>query len=68
MTLWVNHSGTAVNVPVVGHDVEDGEEVDVPDDVILPANYFQVVGDPADAVAVVAVASDAGFGVNVEEE
>ena len=64
MTRWVNHSGTAVNVPVAGRDVENGEEVDVPDDVILPANYFSAVGAAADTVA----ASDAGFGVHVEEE
>ena len=43
MTRWLNHSGTAVSVPVVGRDVEDGEEVEVADDVILPANYFRVI-------------------------
>ena len=74
MTRWVNHSGTAVNVPLVGHDVDDGEEIDVPDDVILPSGYFQVVGAPANIHVVADVpadsgtASDAGFGVNTEEE
>ena len=45
MTRWLNHSGTAVSVPVVGRDVYDGEEVEVPDDAILPANYFSIVED-----------------------
>ena len=40
MSRWRNHSGTAINVPVLGRDVEDGEEVEVPDDVVLPSNYF----------------------------
>ena len=47
MTRWTNHSGTTVNVPVVGRDVDDGEEIDVPDDVLLPPNYFREVGAPA---------------------
>lgn len=45
MAHWFNHSGTTLNVPVVGRDVDDGETVEVPDDVILPANYFRLVGD-----------------------
>ena len=43
MTRWENHSGSAISVPVVGRDVADGEVVEVPDDVVLPANYFRVV-------------------------
>lgn len=43
MARWVNHSGTAVNLPLVGRDIYEGEEVDVPDDVLLPEGYFRRV-------------------------
>ena len=65
MARWLNHSGSTVNVPLVGRDVNDGEEIEVPDDAILPANYFSVVGEPA---ADSAAASDASFGVDVVGE
>lgn len=41
MARWVNHSGTAVNVPLIERDVGAGEEVDVPDDILLPEEYFR---------------------------
>ena len=43
MARWENHSGTAISVPVVGRDVDAGEIVTVPDDVLLPENYFRRV-------------------------
>ena len=45
-----NISGGTVHFPVAGRDVDDGEEVDVPDGTVLPADYFQPVDDkPAKA-------------------
>lgn len=38
-----NISGGPVNFPAAGKDVEDGEVVDVPDDTVLPAEYFEKV-------------------------
>jgi hypothetical protein len=46
---WENISGSAVSVPVAGRDVEGGDVVDVPDDVVLPSNYFRLEGAPAEA-------------------
>jgi hypothetical protein len=46
---WENISGSAVSVPVAGRDIEDGDVIDVPDDVVLPANYFRLEGAPAPA-------------------
>ena len=57
MARWENHSGSAVSVPVVNRDVDDGEVVDVPDDVVLPSNYFRLVGEAAPAEAVPAYAA-----------
>jgi hypothetical protein len=44
---WENISGSAVSVPVVGRDVDVDDVVDVPDDVVLPSNYFRLEGAPA---------------------
>ncbi len=44
MTRWVNYSGSAVSVPAIQRDVDAGEEIEVPDDLLLPANIFR----PAD--------------------
>jgi hypothetical protein len=45
-----NVSGGPVNFPAAGRDVDDGEVVEVPDDTVLPADYFQEVTDkPAKA-------------------
>ena len=40
-----NISGGTVHFPVAGRDVDDGEEVDVPDGTRLPADYFAPVDD-----------------------
>ena len=53
MARWENYSGSAVSVPAVGRDVEVGEVVEVPDDVILPSNYFRVEGAPVEVPVVV---------------
>ena len=44
---YENISGSAVSVPVVGRDVNPGEAVYVPDDVLLAPSYFRLVGAPA---------------------
>jgi hypothetical protein len=44
---WENISGSAVSVPVVSRDVEAGDVVEVPDDVVLPSNYFRLEGTSA---------------------
>ncbi len=44
MARWVNYSGSAVSVPAIQRDVDAGEEIEVPDDLLLPANIFR----PAD--------------------
>jgi hypothetical protein len=46
---WENISGSAVSVPVVGRDVDADDVVDVPDDVVLPSNYFRLEGAPVPA-------------------
>ena len=61
MTRWENYSGEAVSVPVVGKDVTAGEIVDVPDDVLMPTNYFR----PVDVVS--AAVADDNVTVIVEE-
>ncbi len=38
-----NISGGPLNFPAAGKDVEDGEIVEVPDDTVLPAAYFEKV-------------------------
>ena len=43
MARWVNNSGGALSVPAVGRDVDDGEEIEVDDSVLLPANHFSRV-------------------------
>jgi len=47
---YENISGSAVSVPVVGRDVDPGETVYVPDDVLLAPSYFRLVGAPAGLV------------------
>ena len=43
-------SGGVHNFPAVGRDVEEGEVVEVPDDVLLPTEHFQEVTEkPAKA-------------------
>jgi hypothetical protein len=44
---WENHSGSTVSVPAAGRDVDADEVVEVPDDVVLPSNYFRLEGAPA---------------------
>jgi hypothetical protein len=40
-----NISGGPVHFPLVGRDVDADEIIDVPDDTLLPADYFQPVAD-----------------------
>ena len=40
-----NISGGPVHFPAAGRDVTDGEVVDVADDTVLPAEYFEQVQD-----------------------
>jgi hypothetical protein len=49
VTRWENHSGSTVSVPVAGRDVDAGDVVEVPDDVVLPSNYFRLEGAPTPA-------------------
>jgi len=47
-----NISGGPVHFPAANRDVADGEVVDVPDDTVLPVEYFEQVDDkPADKPA-----------------
>jgi hypothetical protein len=40
-----NISGGPVHFPAANRDVADGEVVEVPDDTVLPAEYFEQVQD-----------------------
>jgi hypothetical protein len=46
-----NISGGPVHFPAANRDVADGEVVEVPDDTVLPAEYFEQVQDKQDKPA-----------------
>lgn len=65
---YENISGSAVSVPVVGRDVSPGEAVYVPDDVVLPPNYFQPLGASPELAATARFANEAFAVTPVEGE
>ena len=46
-----NISGGPVHFPAASRDVADGEVVEVPDDTVLPAEYFEQVTEKQDKPA-----------------
>ena len=65
---YENVSGSTVSVPAVGRDVDPGEAVHVPDDVVLPPNYFQPLNAAPELVATARLANEAFAVTPVEGE